>query len=253
MVALYADGVSLDKIGARYHVAGKKARSAIEARGVPIRTAGQRRRYPDPEERTCAGDGCDVRFTPTPSKAAQGEGRYCSKACSARVASAISNELRKNGEFVTCPGCGGSRYLSASRLERGSRYCSSECYHLACRKGPSPAPRQCLSCSKTFTPRFPAFDATYFCSRTCWALYRRSDRPETLVPLMRTFAPRIRQKALGRLLGAPAGRLGGRPRVTLTEAQRAEVAQLDAQGWGRRAIANRLLVSEWAVRNALES
>jgi hypothetical protein len=47
------------------------------------------------------------------------------------------------------------------------------------------------------------------------------------------------------------GMRGGRPRATVTDTQRAEIESLAALGWGRRAIATRLLVSEWAVRNVL--
>jgi hypothetical protein len=49
------------------------------------------------------------------------------------------------------------------------------------------------------------------------------------------------------------GALGGRPSSAVTDAQRTEIEQLAAQGWGRRAIANRLLISERAIRNVLSS
>jgi hypothetical protein len=66
-------------------------------------------------------------------------------------------------------------------------------------------------------------------------------------------AGRTKQIWLGRWEGRRYGKLGGRPEATLTAAQRAEVERLRAQGWGRRAIAGRLLVSERAVRNVLGS
>jgi DNA-binding XRE family transcriptional regulator len=49
----------------------------------------------------------------------------------------------------------------------------------------------------------------------------------------------------------PGARARGRERLTATDEQRAEIEKLAAQGWGRRAIANRLLLSERLIRNIL--
>jgi hypothetical protein len=198
-------------------------------------------------KRICDADGCGVEFVPRSEAVAAGQGRYCSVRCAAPATQA----RRRNGQYVTCPVCGGSRYYSNSRLAKGRRYCSPECFHIATRRYPDPEQKRCPTCSKEFRPRFPAFGDTTFCSLTCWARYRRRERPETLAPLLRTLSPKVRQKALGRLLGAQAGRLGGRPPVLITDEQRAEIANLAAMGWGRRAIAGRLQVSERAVRQAI--
>lgn len=125
--------------------------------------------------RTCALEGCEKEFIPRNCNVDAGRGRYCSVQCSAQATQA----RRKNGELVTCPGCGRERYYPASRLKRGSRYCSAECFHLSTRKGPEPEPRKCRYCRKTFTPRFPAFGDTRFCTRKCWAstASRRTVRP----------------------------------------------------------------------------
>jgi len=64
---------------------------------------------------------------------------------------------------------------------------------------------------------------------------------------------RARQRWQGRWAGKKYGKLGGRPQVVATAEQRTEIENLAAQGWGRRAIANRLLVSERLVRNVLFS
>jgi hypothetical protein len=48
------------------------------------------------------------------------------------------------------------------------------------------------------------------------------------------------------------GALGGRPRTEVTDAQRSEIRDLSERGWGRRAIASRLLLSPRAVRNVLD-
>jgi hypothetical protein len=159
-------------------------------------------------KRTCAAEGCDVEFVPRNWDIEHRAALYCSRRCAARTI----QPLRNNGTNIICPVCGSSRYFAAARLANGRKYCSAECYHIASRKGPDPEPRHCLGCSKVFTPRFPAFDDAQFCSLSCWGKYRRDERPETLVPLFRTFDPQLRQKAIGRLIGRKAGRKGGRRR-----------------------------------------
>jgi hypothetical protein len=225
------------------------------------------------EVKTCAREGCDVQFTPLPWKLVRGEGRYCSRECSRSVYSAgsqVENERRRNGKHMECPVCGRSRYRSASllhgkryRLSNGEykmapgRYCSSECFHLASRKGPAPQPRDCLACSRTFTPRFPAFAGAKFCSRECWGRYRWRHGTISVELLSGSRRGRGRQRWLGRWNATkapgPGASARGRPRVQVTAEQRAEIETLAAVGWGRRAIAGRLLVSERAVRHVLES
>jgi len=64
-----------------------------------------------------------------------------------------------------------------------------------------------------------------------------------------------RQKWLGRIHAnkppARGGRTRGRPRVDVTEEQCAEIMRLASLGWGRPAIASRLHLSQWVVRNVL--
>jgi hypothetical protein len=194
-------------------------------------------------KRTCAREGCEVEFVPRKSQPA----RYCSRRCAAHATQA----LRRTGHHVPCPICGTLTYYAPSRIANGARYCSPACYHVDCRKGPAPEPRLCPGCYEEFTPRFPAFTDRQFCSLECWGRYRRDERPETLVPLFRTFSPKLRQTSIGRLLGKKAGRRGGRPPVQLSDAQLDQVRRLAKTGWGRRAIASHLAVSEQAVRKAL--
>lgn len=49
----------------------------------------------------------------------------------------------------------------------------------------------------------------------------------------------------------PGARPRGRERLAVTDEQRTEIEKLAARGWGRRAIANHLSVSERLVRNIL--
>jgi hypothetical protein len=69
-------------------------------------------------------------------------------------------------------------------------------------------------------------------------------------------AGRARQRWLGRWGGSkppwPGARPRGRERAAVTDEQRAEILRLARQGWGRRAIRSRLLLSERAVRNVLD-
>jgi hypothetical protein len=265
IIALYVEGRNMREIETRFHIAQRTIRRVLEANGVEIRPAGQRPRYPVPAERECAREGCQARFTPSPSKAAHGEGRYCTNECAntARIAGfRRSNEARRNGKVVACPVCGTTRYYNAFKLANGSKYCSSECFHLASRKGPPPAPRECPTCSKIFTPRFPAFADARFCSRECWGIYRWQ-KNVAIAPLVasmlqrKLLGGRARQRWLGRWAATkpPGGgaQPRGRPRIDATAEQQLEIEKLAAIGWGRRSIASRLKVSERMVRHVLES
>lgn len=89
-----------------------------------------------------------------------------------------------------------------------------------------------------------------FCSAACWARYRFAHglfSPQFVRPF---WSGRARQVWLGRAAGR-FGRLGGRPSVLVTDEQRSEIGTLAARGWGRRAIASRVVLSESAVRKAL--
>ena len=64
---------------------------------------------------------------------------------------------------------------------------------------------------------------------------------------------RARQRWKGRWGGRVAGHLGGRPKVTASQEQAAEIRRLASQSWGIRAIANRLELSPWLVRKTLDA
>jgi hypothetical protein len=64
---------------------------------------------------------------------------------------------------------------------------------------------------------------------------------------------RVAQRWLGRWKGREHGASGGRPRLVATEPEHAEIRRLAGQGWGRRAIASRLRLSEWLVRTVLDA
>jgi hypothetical protein len=120
---------------------------------------------------------------------------------------------RTTGEYVTCPVCGRSRWYWASDIARGNRFCSPQ----------------------------------------CWGRYRWEHGLIAKWWLARPLSGLTRQRWLGRWEGRRFGELGGRPRASVSEVQRDEIQNLSDQGWGRRAIASRLLVSERAVRNVLDN
>jgi hypothetical protein len=64
---------------------------------------------------------------------------------------------------------------------------------------------------------------------------------------------RVAQRWLGRWKGREHGSNGGRPRLVATAPEQAEIRRLADQGWGRRAIATRLRLSEWFVRTVLDT
>jgi transposase len=67
------------------------------------------------------------------------------------------------------------------------------------------------------------------------------------------FSGRARQRWFGRWAGREAGKLGGRPRSEPPPEQVAEVLRLADQGWGYRAIMDRLGLTEHRVRSILRS
>jgi hypothetical protein len=120
---------------------------------------------------------------------------------------------RTAGENVMCPVCGRSRWYWASDIARGNRFCSPQ----------------------------------------CWGRYRWEHGLLAKWWLARPLSGLTRQRWIGRWAGRAAGHLGGRPRVSVSDEQRLDIQKLDSLGWGRRAIASRLLLSERAVRNVLEA
>lgn len=138
------------------------------------------------------------------------------------------------------------------------RFCSRAC-HYASRYVAELEERVCMykGCGKTFTP-YPSEAVRpghgQFCSHRCRQLHAWDVGMTQARGLVEWWGwGRARQRHLGRWEGMKYGQLGGRKAVDLTEGQRAEAVKLRAQGWGRRAIASRLRVSEWAVRKALGS
>jgi hypothetical protein len=209
IVALYVrEERTLENIAAIVDATPPTVSAILEANGIPRRPGGLPPRLPRPEPRSCAYEGCDVEFTPTPSQAARGDGHYHSYRCR----NLATTRPRTAGAYVICPVCGRSRWYWASDIARGNR----------------------------------------FCSASCWGRYRWKHGLLADWWLARPLSGVTRQRWIGRWEGRRFGALGGRPRASVSDTQRDEIQKLSDQGWGRRAIASRLLLSERAVRNALD-
>jgi DNA-binding XRE family transcriptional regulator len=168
------------------------------------------------------------------------------------IASAHRSRRSRLGipEEKICKGCG--RIYTRSEVPRqrlehwlAREYCPDGC------RWPVVEPRPCEYCGEVFRPDE---NRRHYCPGTTHGQLARWERL-TDIPdaVLKALPSRARQKKLGKKRGREFGHLGGRPAAMLTDEQRAEVEKLHARGWGRRAIAGHLLVSERAVRNALDS
>jgi len=139
-------------------------------------------------QRTCAREGCDVIFTPTPGQLRRGVGRYHSAKCAytARRLHPVPHERE-----CTRPGCAERFVPDAHKATHGrGRYCSRPCGHEHIVKSPYYIGRQ------------------RFCSRRCWGLYRW--RPggglATLAKAIEGCSGDIRRKLKLRLAPKPGRR-----------------------------------------------
>jgi hypothetical protein len=251
--SLYLErGLTMQQTADELGVSKRAVFNYLRFLGVETRPAAPRAKYPRVGEIECARDGCSNRVKPKPSRAARGP-IYCSTDCYHEA-----RRLYPGADETVCArdGCH-ERFTPepwrASRFER--LFCSRECYDLAKRIHPYPGLLTCArdGCDNVFTP--PAMHVARgwgrYCGSVCWGLdrWRKGIALERRVALL---SGRSRQIWLGRWGGRDAGKLGGRPRISVSDEQRLEIERLAGQGWGRRAIASRLFVSERAVRSVLE-
>jgi transposase len=117
--------------------------------------------------------------------------------------------------------------------------------------------RICTRCGRPFTCR--AASRQQYHSRACAkrAWWESCLEAEKWEKVRNVLSGRARQTLGGRIGSrwppAPGGRPRGRPLLTASPELIAEIRKLAAGGWGRRAIANRLKVSERLVRNVLDA
>ncbi len=225
-------------VGARQYCS-IPCRAEDRAYRLRLKAAMEPRRLPD---RECAW--CGEPFRPA------GERRFCSLPCAYE---ARRKHPKPSKRVCAFEGCERRFTPTGPQLSRGQgTYCSKTCEGAARRKRELV---RCAHCGDEFSISSKLHrQGQRFCSRSCWHRYRWRHgvavSPELLAG--KTMG-RARQRWQGRWAGKKYGKLGGRPQVVATAEQRTEIENLAAQGWGRRAIANRLLVSERLVRNVLFS
>lgn len=129
-------------------------------------------------------------------------------------------------------------------------HCSFECYR------PAVDSRQCAICGTPFKPSY-SVDSSRRCCCGSHGQQFRFEAGNVAPGFVAQMPGKARSVWGGRWAAtkppSPGAPPRGRPAVGVTAEQESEIRRLRAQGWGRRAIASRLLVSEWAVRNVPSS
>jgi DNA-binding XRE family transcriptional regulator len=176
----------------------------------------------------------------------------------ATIARAHRARRRRLGipEEKICEGCGRTFTRSEVPNQPLVHWLSREHCSFTCAHGPPVEWRVCAreGCERKFKPSWSADPSRRHCSVRC-AQLDRFEAGNVAEAFVEQMPGRARQRWGGRWNAtkppAPGARPRGRPASELTDDQRAEIRRLVARGWGRRAIANQLLVSERAVRNVL--
>jgi hypothetical protein len=247
-VALYKELRSVQKVAGILGCSPMTVWRDIKAAGVTLFHTNE----PKTEERICARDGCENRFRPTPRQVRLGYGKFCSRHCDHEAHRIYEKPTERE---CARPGCENRFTPTGSNVAMGwGSYCSKRCsavmtYDRKRKKGQIVA---CDHCGEEFWRYDCALLENNFCSRECWNRYRWKHGLAISPDLVSLTTGRARQRWYGRWAGRKYGHLGGRRRVEVSDTQTAEIMNLANQGWGRRAIASRLLVSERAVRNVLD-
>jgi len=128
-------------------------------------------------QRTCARDGCEVVFTPTPAQIRRGVGSYCSHSCAKRI-----HPVPKERECAR-PACSVRFVPDAHKAAHGrGRYCSRQCRDAdRWRFGRARVPITCLQCGRQHIVKSPYYIGRQrFCGSTCWARWRKVHAIKTL-------------------------------------------------------------------------
>jgi DNA-binding NarL/FixJ family response regulator len=225
VVAAYEELGSMRKVAAALQMSTRTVLEDLRARGFD--------RYPSGQRPKRCGLDAQARRARVVVRYQQGDSAQAIADALGVAKGTVLNDLRAAG-------------IDSRRVGRPAKY-------------PEPEPRDCAYCGETFTPPRPCDGDQHTCSQSCRSRYRfrvAYDMPDGFAPLTAVVSGPSRQKWGGRRASRKAPAAGGLPRgrqpVRLTDEQLAEVTRLVARGWGRRAIAKHLLVSEWAVRAVLD-
>ena len=255
---------SAPQLARRFGVSHPTILADLKALGIARARACPRPKYPPATSRPCAQ--CGSPFTPPNNRP---ERKFCSARCSDRAKAERAQpamtlpERRERVLFLYA--CGLSYAEVAEELGIDAMTALRDVRALGRSSRPAHRRRRLV---KVVSPtgaeawRLPSQAQRYrFLGQGDWARYRWEHRFEAemnLEPVMRAGWPgRARQKGLGRMHStkppSAGARKRGRPAAAITNEQRADVERLAALGWGRRQIAERLKISERAVRNILAS
>jgi hypothetical protein len=156
-------------------------------------------------QRTCAREGCETVFMPTPDQLRRGVGNYCSHSCARRL-----HPVPDERECAR-PGCSERFVPDASKAAHGrGLYCSRPCRDAdRWRFSRARVPITCANCGEEKIVTSPYYVGRQrFCSRRCWGLYRW--RPggglETLAKAIEGCSGDIRRKLKLRLAPKPGRR-----------------------------------------------
>jgi hypothetical protein len=186
----YLSGMTVEEIAERLGFYWLTIHKDLKQLDVPRRD--RRRKHPRPAERTCARDGCSVRFTPTPNQLQRGAGRYCTKAC-ADVAKRL-HPLPAERECAR-PGCSVLFVPDAHKAAHGrGLYCSRPCRDAdRWRFRTARVQITCEQCGRGHWVKSPYYRQQRFCSSTCWASWRKVWAIKTL----KLLPGSVRQKLAG--------------------------------------------------------
>lgn len=101
------------------------------------------------------------------------DSHYCSRSCYKKQP--ICTQV-KTGYEIECIYCGKRFYRSAAQIERsksGERFCSKTC--MGKYRTKTDPTNTCLCCGKTFYTSPGRRNQIYYCSRSCWKKYTRSN------------------------------------------------------------------------------
>ena len=214
------------EVGRKLGISERQVQRYLRKLGVPVRPSGQRAKYPDLGPRKCANPNCDVIFKPKPYHDAHGRGKYHSKKC-------FDDDQRTYPE----PGERECRLASCTNRFRPAPWLAARGFGFFCCEEHYWASEELAAAAAEHAKESWRLGGSF--AAAAFNQWPRSGR--------------TRQRWLGRWEGQRFGTLGGRPQVALSPEQAAEMEKLITRGWGRRAIASKLLVSERAVRKALDA
>jgi 5-methylcytosine-specific restriction endonuclease McrA len=120
---------------------------------------------------------CNEEFYVSQSEVNRGNGKFCSRSCSAKFRN--SKKIPESME-LTCNQCGRKytrrKSYIAKLIKRGqqAKYCSLDCNNKA--KTKEREKSECLFCGQPF---FVTRNRKFFCSQQCWWSYKSENSKET--------------------------------------------------------------------------